>query len=126
MSAEIEIYLGEVNDVEGQVFARYVGAMLPTSQATSQPVVLCGTLRGPYCKLARTLPAAFAFRDLGTKPGLAIVTIPDPCVWSRELPHLYHVDVEARQDDRVIAAYHGQIGLRRKEDRNERTKSESL
>jgi beta-galactosidase/beta-glucuronidase len=35
-------------------------------------------------------------------------------VWSPELPHLYQVDVEACHGGRVIAEYHGKIGLRRK------------
>jgi len=29
--------------------------------------MLCGTLRGPYCEGARTLPAEFAFRHVETK-----------------------------------------------------------
>jgi hypothetical protein len=29
------------------------------------------------------------------------------------MPHLYQVDVEAQQGGRVVAEYHGLIGLRR-------------
>jgi hypothetical protein len=113
MSAEIDIYLGDVSDVEGHVFARYVGPALQTEN-TSDPILLRGTLRGPYCERAHTLPAAFVFRDLSPqKPGLAKAIVPDPCVWSSELPHLYQVDVAASQGKRVIAKYHGKIGLRR-------------
>jgi hypothetical protein len=78
-------------------------------------ILLQGTLRGPYCELARTLPAEFRFQDLGPQQiGLARAIVPDPCVWSPELPLLYQVDVEARLGERIIAAYHDKIGLRRK------------
>jgi beta-galactosidase/beta-glucuronidase len=112
MSDEIEILVGDVNDVEGHVLAR----LKPASgqRERGEPVVLQGTLRGPYCETARTLPAEFAFRELGAKEsGLAEAIVPDPCVWSPELPHLYEVLIEARQGDRVVASYHGMIGLRR-------------
>ena len=112
MSDEIEIILGDVNDVEGHVFARFKRAR--GEQMGREPVVLRGTLRGPYCQTARTLPADMTFRDLGpTQTGLAEAIVPDPCEWSPELPHLYEVEVEARQGDRVVARYQGMIGLRR-------------
>jgi hypothetical protein len=112
MSDEIQISVGDVNDVEARVLARFQPAS--GERASSEPVVLRGTLRGPYCETARTLPAEMTFRDLApTQTGLAEAIVPDPCVWSPELPHLYEVDVEARQGDRVVASYHGMIGLRR-------------
>ena len=112
MSDEIEIFIGDVNDVEGHVFARLKRAT--GEQAADKAVVLRGTLRGPYCETSRTLPAEIGFRDLGPKEtGLAEAIVPDPCVWSPELPQLYKVDVEARQGDRVVAMYQGMIGLRR-------------
>jgi hypothetical protein len=112
MSDEIEIFVVDVNDVEGHVLARF--KRTNSTHDGGQPIVLSGTLRGPYCETARTLPAEFAFRDLGPQQtGLAEAIVPDPCVWSPELPHLYQVEVKARQDDRVVASYQGMIGLRR-------------
>ena len=106
MSSSIEIVVGDITDVEARVIARYQGA------ATG--VVLSGTLRGPFCDHARTLPAEFVFRDFGNTGGTQIETIvPDPCMWTAEMPHLYQADVEARQGDQLIAEYHGPIGLRR-------------
>jgi hypothetical protein len=58
------------------------------------------------------LPAEFAFRRL-EKDSVAQAIIPDPCTWSSELPHLYQVDAEARQGERVVAEYHGMIGLQK-------------
>lgn len=112
MPADIEIFVSDVNDVEGRVLARYKPAS--HKQVGGESVELRGTLRGPYCETARTLPAEIPFRDMGPKEtGLAEAIVPDPCVWSPELPHLYQVDVEARQGNRVVAKYHGMIGLRR-------------
>ena len=111
MPGKIEIFVRDVSDVEGHVFARYVGDS-PTDD--KEAVKLHGTLRGPFCKYTRTLPAEIKFRDLGrTQPGLAEAIVPDPCVWSPELPHLYQADIEARQGERVVAEYHEMIGLRR-------------
>jgi beta-galactosidase/beta-glucuronidase len=111
MSGEIEIFVGDVNDVEGHVFARVNRAY--GEQEKDGAVVLSGTLQGPYCETARTLPAKIPFRDVTPKEnGVAVAIVPDPCVWSPELPHLYQADVEAKQGGRVIAEYHGMIGLR--------------
>jgi beta-galactosidase/beta-glucuronidase len=106
MSSNIEIVVGDVTDVEARVIARYCGS------ATG--VVLSGSLRGPFCDQARTLPAEFEFRDFGNSNGAQIETIvPDPCMWTSELPHLYQADIEARQGEQLVAEYHGTIGLRR-------------
>jgi beta-galactosidase/beta-glucuronidase len=110
MGSEIEIFVGDVNDVEGHVFARVKRAL---SEQDDKEIVLHGALQGPYCETARTLPAKIPFRDLApTEKGLAVAIVPDPCVWSPELPHLYQADVEAKQGGRVVAEYHGMIALR--------------
>ena len=57
MSSDIEIVVGDVTDVEARVIARYRGAV--------PGIVLSGSLRGPFCEKARTLPAEFEFRDFG-------------------------------------------------------------
>ncbi|HEX4414047.1 MAG TPA: hypothetical protein VH107_10500 [Lacipirellulaceae bacterium] len=105
MKSEIEISLGDVTDMEAQVFARYHGPEM---------VELSGAIRGPFCDKAKTLPADFPFRQIENKARatvLALVT--DPCLWSPELPQLYRVDVKAVAGERTIAEYHGTIGLQR-------------
>jgi hypothetical protein len=116
MQDEISITVGDVNDVEAHVYARYSGVSGQRSDASaSERVRMQGTLRGPFCKNARTLPAEIAFRDLGPKEiGVARAIVPDPCVWSPELPHLYELHVEARRGEQIVAAYDGTIGLRGK------------
>jgi len=108
----IEITVGDVTDMEARICARYV---FPEGSETNLPhIVLRGTLRGPYCELAHTLPAEFAFRELGPdSPASAAAVITEPCMWSPELPHLYRADVEALRDAHVVAEYHGMIGLHR-------------
>jgi hypothetical protein len=105
----IEISIREVTNMEARVVARYRAAEGDGVQEAG-PIVLRGLMRGPFCEYAHTLPAEFAFRDLGTGSAEAVVT--DPCLWSSELPHLYHVDVEARRGEHVVAEYHGKVGLR--------------
>jgi len=113
MFGEIEITVGDVNDVEARVFAQYVDAS-DDSPATAEPVALHGTLRGPHCELARTLPAVFLFRAVpGVSPAAAEALVTDPCVWSHELPHLYQCDVVAQRGEQILAEYHGTIGFRR-------------
>lgn len=106
MSSNIEIVVGEVSDIEARVVARYRG---PDSA-----VWLRGTLRGPFCENSRTLSAEFCFRQLQIEGATeAEAVVPDPCMWSAEMPHLYRVDVEAVQGDTVLTEYHGTVGLRR-------------
>ena len=35
---------------------------------------------------------------------LAEVIVPDPCMWTHEMPHLYRADVEARRGDAIKMA----------------------
>jgi hypothetical protein len=105
MTPTIEITAGDVNDVEARVYACYSGA-------NAEQVVIHGTLRGPYCEGSRTLPAEIAFRHAGN-PAQAEALIPDPCIWSPDLPLLYHADIEAKRGHETVAVYRGAIGLRR-------------
>lgn len=105
MDNKIEITVGDVTDMEARVRARY---------ADGEGTTLRGSLRGPFCEVAKTLPADFVFRDLGPRePGIAEAIITDPCTWTPEMKHLYRIDVEAVEGERVVAEYHGTIGLER-------------
>jgi hypothetical protein len=105
----IEILVGDVTDVEARVIARY-------SCAQVEGIVLSGRVRGPFCEVARTLAADFSFRGMVSDDERVVVAealVTDPCMWTAELPHLYEVEVAARRGERVVAEYHGKIGLRR-------------
>jgi beta-galactosidase/beta-glucuronidase len=110
MENTIEILTGDVTDMEASVIARLQGAGDGTE--------LRGTIRGPFCENSRTLPAEIPFRALKTVDTAAAMVeaealVTDPCLWSPELPHIYQVDIEAVCDARIVAEYHGTIGLRR-------------
>jgi len=109
MSDAIEIIVGEVNDVEAHVFARMKAAHAVKDAV--EKLEINGTLRGPFCETSRTLPAQFTFKCV--KPGLAEVVVPDPCLWSPELPHVYHAEVVALQDGQIVGEFQGAIGLNR-------------
>jgi glycosyl hydrolase family 2 len=106
MSPEIEITVGDVTDIEARVIARYLGP--------STGIELNGTLRGPFCEHARTLPAELVFhRTCDGSASSAEAIVPDPCMWTPEMPHLYQADLEARRGSEIVAEYHGPVGLRR-------------
>src|SRR5689334_4497751 len=105
MDNKIEITVGDVTDMEARVRARCSGG---------EGITLRGALRGPFCEVAKTLPADFPLRDLGPQePGVAEAIVTDPCMWTSEMPHLYRVDAEAVEGGKVVAEYHGTIGLER-------------
>jgi beta-galactosidase/beta-glucuronidase len=101
---KIEISVGDLTDMEAQVYARFRGA---------EPAILEGTIRGPFCDRGRTLPADFLFRAAISQPASAEALITEPCLWTPEMPHLYRVDIVAKQGDDVVAEYHEMIGLNR-------------
>jgi beta-galactosidase/beta-glucuronidase len=106
MTLEIKIIVGDVTDIEAHVYACY--------PAPDSRIKLKGALRGPYCEKARTLPAEYRFRESANENVVeALAIVPDPCLWTSEMPHIYNVDVEALSGDKVVAEYHGTIGLRR-------------
>src|SRR5262245_42938297 len=100
----IEIVTGDVTDMEAWIYARYKGCVAGAT--------LRGTIRGPFCENARTLPAQFMFRCAKTDREVEAL-VPDPCMWTEELPYLYQIDIEVFDGDDVVADYHGTIGLRR-------------
>jgi beta-galactosidase/beta-glucuronidase len=101
---DFELTLGEVSPMEARVLACFRG---------EENVTLKGTLRGPYCETARTLPAEFPFHKTKARNRpTAEAVVPDPCLWSPELPHIYRAEVEAHCDGKLIAEYHGEIGLK--------------
>jgi hypothetical protein len=101
--AEFEIEVGEVSDLEARVVVRFA----------SMHEQLRGCLRGPYCERAHTLPADYPLIAVASAAGVYEAIVTDPCAWSPELPHLYRVEVEAVRGGEIVAAYQGEIGLRR-------------
>ena len=73
--------------------------------ATSLPraCYLSGTLDGPTCQYANTLPATSQFVDRGPGgPPLAEAIVPEPCFWTPEMPHLYRARLQLRANGKVL------------------------
>jgi hypothetical protein len=105
-TAGLEIFFGDVSDALCRVYARRSGA-------DSQDCTLSGTLSGPMCPYAHTLPVTLAFVDRG--PGefpLAEAYVPEPCFWTPEMPHVYRAQVQLCKDGRVVATAERIVGIR--------------
>jgi hypothetical protein len=101
-----EVTVADVSEVEAKVRIRYRGA-------GHDELRLSGTLRGPYCERAHTLPADYPLQPFASEPATVEAIVTDPCLWSEELPHLYQAFVQAIRGEAVVAEYHGVVGLRR-------------
>lgn len=103
----IEAVLGRADDMRAEVYVRLVGAAEGTRQA------IRGTLSGPRCTLATTLPTALRLEDLGGTPPVARGILTEPSYWTPEMPNLYRLEAEADDSGAAIARVDRLIGLRR-------------
>jgi hypothetical protein len=79
-------------------------------------VSLHGTLDGPNCLHARTLPTVFrlhARRDPESGAASAEVLVTDPCYWTPALPFLYTLIVELQMADGTEMTVSHPLALRR-------------
>jgi hypothetical protein len=75
-----------------------------------------GSLRGPRCGKAKTLPADFVVDRCECKPNASQSTsclVTEPCYWTFELPMLYDVTLQLELSDGNTATWRQAIGLRR-------------
>lgn len=104
----LELFFGAATESICHVYARL---------ATPDPArrwQLAGTLVGPACAYASTLPATYRFTDRTSPTGLlAEALVPDPCYWTPQLPHLYDVELELVEDGRVVETVRRGFGIRR-------------
>ncbi len=104
---QLEVFFGRTSDAVAYVYARLTGVPADGSWQLS------GSLTGPVCRYAETLPARSLLVDRG--PGaslLAAAAVPEPCFWSPEMPHLYDVEVELRHEGKVLATAQRLFGFR--------------
>jgi len=102
------VFFGEATDAQARVYVEYT-ADVPTD------ATLSGTVTGPFCQYARTLPArlplvAYPADKAGTLLSQSVV--PDPCFWTPEMPFLYTVDIEVRRGDELHESDQRQFGIR--------------
>jgi hypothetical protein len=104
--------LGRADDARAELWVR----CLPPPGAADGPLEAGGTLTGPRCATAATLPATFQLVDQGHLPGRAPLVrgvCTEPGYWTPELPCLYDATVELRRAGRVVAAGARPVGFRR-------------
>lgn len=115
-SPDIVVTLGPCDDMRAEVFVR-----VPRSAAglDGGPLWLEGTLTGPECRRATTLPATARLVDLGPPPAaaggplVAKAVLTEPAFWAPDLPNLYRLEIRIVGDAGVAATHHVRIGLRR-------------
>ena len=105
--AKLELFFGAASDALAHVYARLHGVVPEAG------LRLTGSLVGPKCRYAQTLPAQFSFVDRGAGPTLlAEALVPEPCFWTPEMPHLYQATLELRRGEQVIAKCTRDFGIR--------------
>jgi hypothetical protein len=103
----LELFFGASSDAISRVYARLEGV------ESAGDFQLAGTLTGPSCADAETLPATSRFVDRG--PGeslLAEALVPEPCFWTPQTPHLYRADVQLQDSGGVVAQEKRMFGIR--------------
>lgn len=113
----IAVTLGPCDDMRAEVFVRVAGA----AAAGGTRPRLAGTLVGPECRRATTLPATARLIDLGPPAGdagggaalVAKAVLTEPAFWTPDLPNLYRLEARIEGGDEVAAAFSRRIGLRR-------------
>lgn len=107
MLAGLELFFGDTSQALARVYARL------ETNACGAGCRLTGRLHGPHNRLARTLCATVPLEFAGDQGGLlARASLPDPCYWSPESPHLYRVHVELSRGDQVLARAERWLGIR--------------
>lgn len=106
--------LGRADEARAEVWVR----CLPPPGTADGDVALeaGGTLTGPRCATAATLPATFRLVDQGHSPGRAPLVrgvCTEPGYWTPDLPCLYDATVELRRAGRVVAVGTRTVGFRR-------------
>lgn len=107
-SAEhLELFVGDVSQAVCRVYAHY------RASPDDPDVQLTGTLTGPTCVYAATLPATSKLVDRGPGgPPLAEAILPEPCFWTPQMPHLYRAHVQLQQRGELVFETERMLGVR--------------
>ena len=100
--------LGRADDMRAEVYVRRADRA-----DEGGPCVVTGTLAGPRCSLATTLPTTIRLVDLpGARPPTARGIVTEPSYWTPEMPNLYRLDARASAGPREVHCER-LVGLRR-------------
>ncbi len=103
----LEVFFGGAADALARVYARFRDA------AGDGRLRLVGTLRGPSCLYAETLPAEYRLADQGPGPSLlAAAVVPEPCFWTPDMPHTYTAELRLEREGQIVARARRTLGIR--------------
>jgi hypothetical protein len=115
----LDCLLGRCDSLRAEVFFR---AELPSGVSPGE-AALTGTLSGPECKHAITLPVTAKLAAVpGPTPGqgpaaatsvVARAILTEPSFWTPELPGLYRLEARLVAAGREVATWRRPVGLRR-------------
>ncbi len=110
---DVAVVLGPCDELRAEV---YVRAAVPLG-GHAGPLLMEGTLSGPQCRRALTLPVTARVVDQGSGPApdaaLGRVVLTEPSFWTPQVPGLYRLDVRLRAGPHEVAAVTRTVGLRR-------------
>lgn len=106
--AQVDIFYGDAHEALARVYVRVA------SDTVSSDVRIAGTISGPTCIYARTLPSHFRLTELpsGAEP-LAEAVVPDPCFWSPTEPYRYTARIRVSEGDVAQPLPERTFGIRR-------------
>lgn len=106
-----EIFFGQATRTEARIYARL-------ADPRAHQMRMQGTVRGPSCLHARTLPATVNVHDVGVVNDstggpwrLAEAVLPDPCFWTPGSAYLYDVDIQTQLGEVPHARLTRQLGI---------------
>ena len=103
--------LGRCDEMRAEVYARLVAR---PSRAGAGRLALLGTLVGPRCGTATTLPTTVRWIDAAAGASvMARAVLTEPSYWTPELPNLYDVDLQIIAEDHPLLRVCRAVGLRR-------------
>lgn len=114
----LDCLLGRCDSLRAEVFFR---AELPPGVAAGE-AMLTGTLTGPDCRHATTLPVTAKLAAVpGSPAGVAAAAstvvaraiLTEPSFWTPELPGLYRLDARLVARERELATWKRPVGMRR-------------
>ena len=118
-AAGLDLILGRCDSLRAEVFVR---AQLPAG-VTADEAVLTGTLTGPDCRHAITLPVTAKLTAVPGPPSgpatvaatsvVARAILTEPSFWTPELPGLYRLEARLVVAGRDLATWRRPVGLRR-------------
>lgn len=107
-SGDVEVFYGDAHEALARVYVRLV------DEVARHGMSISGTISGPNCIYARTLPSHFRLDDRGGgQEPLAEAVVPDPCFWSPAEPYLYTARVSVTEGGDMVTLPDQVFGIRR-------------